>query len=100
MDHIHYLYGSGSGCPCTGIENQFGRMWCFLVQKGFLSFISCIISILWRIFHRPGANWRIQNGFLQIRLALFLELHFDPGGLVIGFPVTGQAHILSGILVG
>jgi hypothetical protein len=30
----------------------------------------------------------------------FLNFQFDPGGLVIDFPVTGQTRMLAGILGG
>ena len=34
------------------------------------------------------------------KLLSFLKFQFDPGGLVIDFPVTSQTHMLAGILSG
>jgi hypothetical protein len=36
MDHIHYLYGGWSGCPGTGIEDQFGPHVVFSCGERFL----------------------------------------------------------------
>jgi hypothetical protein len=46
-------------------------------------------------------EYRLMHGLLLMnaeRLLSFLKFQFDPGGLVIDFPVASEAHMLAGIL--
>ena len=56
------------------------------------------------MFFSPSASNRSPlsraSSPLMDRLFSFLNFQFDPGGFVIDFPVTSQAHVLAGILGG
>jgi hypothetical protein len=70
-------------------------------RKTFADFVSaCPVARLRRIVVK--SFFRLVRGrfFRESSSASFLEFHFDPGGLVIDIPVTGQAHVLAGRLGG